>query len=60
MGLFFRLKTSYSDLPKQFGILSPSIQKVFQNIENLSIRGHVKSRLKTANLSQICKLWLHL
>ena len=39
---FFRLQTSYSNLPKQVGILSPSIQIVFQNIENSSIREYVK------------------
>ena len=50
---FFRLQTSYSNLPKQVGILNPSIQIVFQNIENSSIREHVKIGLKTANFSQI-------
>ena len=49
----FRLQTSYSDLPKQVGILSLSIQIVFQNIENSSIPEHVKIGLKTANFSQI-------
>ena len=39
---FFRLQSSYSNLLKQVGILSPSIQIVFQNIENSSIREHVK------------------
>ena len=52
MGLF-RFQTSYSNLPKQVGILSPSIQKVFQNIKNSSIRVHVKIGLKTANFQQI-------
>ena len=46
---FFRLHTSYSNLLKQVGILSPSIQIVFQNIEYSSIREHVKIGLKTAN-----------
>ena len=46
---FFRLQTSYSTLPKQVDILSPSIQIVSQNIENSSIREHVKIGLKTAN-----------
>ena len=46
---FFRLQTSYLNLPKQVDILSPSIQIVFQNIENSSIREHVKIGLKTAN-----------
>ena len=50
---FFRLQTSYSDLPKQVGILGSSIQIVFQNIENSSIREHVKIGLKTANFSRI-------
>ena len=50
---FFRLQTSYSNLPKQVGILSSCIQIVFQNIENSSIREHVKIGLKTANFSQI-------
>ena len=50
---FFRLQTSYSNLPKQVGILNPSIQIVFQNIENSSIREHVKIGLKTANFSRI-------
>ena len=50
---FFRLQTSYSNLPKQVGILNPSIQIVFQNIENSSIREHVKIGLKTANFRQI-------
>ena len=39
---FFRLPTSYSNLPKQIGIWKPSIQIVFQNIESSSIREHVK------------------
>ena len=41
---FFRLQTSYSNLPKQIGIWKPSIQIVFQNIESSSIRDgeHVK------------------
>ena len=50
---FFRLQTSYSDLPKQVGILGSSIQIVFHNIENSSIREHVKIDLKTANFSRI-------
>ena len=50
---FFRLQTSYSNLPKQVDILSPSIQIVFQNIENSSIHEHVKIGLKTANFSRI-------
>ena len=53
MGFFFRLQTSYSNVPKQVGILSPFIQIVFQNIENSSIREHVKIRLKTAYFGQI-------
>ena len=58
---FFKLKTSYINLPKQVGILkSSSIQIVFQNIENSSIREHVKIGLKTANDSQISLLWPHL
>ena len=57
---FFRLQTSYSNLPKQVGILNPSIQIVFQNIENSSIREHVKIGLKTANFSRISESWLHL
>ena len=39
---FFRLQTSYSNLLKQVGILSPSIQIVLQNIENSSISEQVK------------------
>ena len=50
---FFRLQTSYLNLPKQVDILSPSIQIVFQNIENSSIHEHVKIGLKIANLGQI-------
>ena len=50
---FFRLQTSYSNLPKQVGILNPSIQIVFQNIENSCIPEHVKIGPKTANFSQI-------
>ena len=50
---FFRLQTSYTDLPKQVGILSLSIQIVFQNIENSSIPEHVKIGPKTANFSRI-------
>ena len=50
---FFRLQTPYSNLPKQVGISNPCIQIVFQNIENSSIREHVKIGLKTANFSQI-------
>ena len=50
---FFRLQTSYSNLPKQVGILNPSIQIVLQNIENSSIPEHVNIGLKTANFSQI-------
>ena len=50
---FFRLQTSYSNLPKQVGILSPSIQIVFQNIENSSIREHVKIGIETANYGNI-------
>ena len=50
---FFRLQTSYSNLPKQIGIWSLSIQIVFQNIENSSIHEHVKIGLKTANFHQI-------
>ena len=42
---FFRLQTSYSNLPKQVGILSPSIQIVLQNIENSRIDEHVKIEL---------------
>ena len=53
---FFRLQTSYSDLPKQVGILGSSIQIVFQNIENSSIREHVKISLKTANFCKISDL----
>ena len=52
---FFRLQTSYSNLPKQVGILSPSIQIVFQNIENSSIREHVKIGIKTANFLNLLK-----
>ena len=48
---FFTLQTSYSNLPKQVGILNPSIQIFFQNIENSIIREHVKIGLKTANFS---------
>ena len=54
--VFFRLETSYSNLPKQVGFLSPSIQivfPVFQNIENSSIRENVKVGLKAANFRRI-------
>ena len=47
---FFKLQTSYSDLPKQVVIF---IQIVFQNIGNSSIREHVKIGQKTANSSHI-------
>ena len=50
---FFRLQTSYSNLPKQIGILSPSIQIVFQNIENSIIREHVKIGLQITYYHQI-------
>ena len=49
----FKLQTSYSNLPKQVDILSPSIEIVFQNIENSSIRVHVKVGLKAANFRRI-------
>ena len=50
---FSRSKTFNSNLPKQVGILSSSIQIVFQNIENSSIREHVKIGLKTTSFSRI-------
>ena len=46
---FFRLQTSYSNLPKQVDILSPSIQIVFQNIENSSNHEHVNIGLNSKN-----------
>ena len=51
--VFSNCKTSYSNLPKQIDILSLSIQKVFQNIENSSIREHGKICTKFLNYGNI-------
>ena len=44
--VFFWLQTSYSNLPKQVDILSPSIKIIFQNIENQWIREHWSKNCK--------------